>query len=118
MEDFRKECTAIEKESARDRGEKEDATSCKSHNLGGQAPSEQDGILSSPLTLDIKIGAAGIEPTTSCTPSKRAKPLRHAPIGAVQNMRSPGVSGEAGRAEHPTILKWEQYFNRPHNSTP
>ena len=26
------------------------------------------------------VGAAGIEPTTSCTPSKRAKPLRHAPI--------------------------------------
>lgn len=25
------------------------------------------------------VGAAGIEPTTSCTPSKRAKPLRHAP---------------------------------------
>jgi hypothetical protein len=30
--------------------------------------------------LDIKIGAIGFEPTTSSTPSWRAKPLRHAPM--------------------------------------
>ena len=43
-------------------------------------PQSETGIVKTPgKPLNLKVGTAGFEPTTSCTPSKRATRLRHVP---------------------------------------